>query len=111
MTALAGKVALVTGAGTRGEAVGTGQATAIVFAREGASVVLMDLDQRAADATAETISGQGGSCAVVVGDVTRDADCARAVATAVDTWGRLDVLHNNVGVSSVGTVVDVAEDE
>jgi NAD(P)-dependent dehydrogenase (short-subunit alcohol dehydrogenase family) len=111
VTELAGRVALVTGAGTRGAAVGTGQATAILFAREGASVVLFDADERAANATADAIRGEGGACAVVVGDVTRDADCARAVAAAVDTWGRLDVLHNNVGVSSVGTVVDVAEDE
>ena len=79
MTALAGRVAPVTGAGTRG--------AAVVFAREGASVVLMDADERTADATAETIRGEGG------------------------TWGRLDVLHDNVGVSSVGTVVDVTETE
>ncbi|HEX5116922.1 MAG TPA: SDR family oxidoreductase [Pseudonocardiaceae bacterium] len=111
MTELAGRVALITGAGSRGEAAGTGQATAILFAREGASVVLFDADERAARTTAESIQAEGGTCTVVVGDVTSDADCARAVAAAVDTWGRLDVLHNNVGVSSVGTVVDVAEDE
>jgi NAD(P)-dependent dehydrogenase (short-subunit alcohol dehydrogenase family) len=108
---LAGKVALVTGAGTSGASVGTGQATAIVFARAGASVLLLDADEQAADTTAETIRAEGGTCAVVAGDVTRDADCARAVHTALDLWGRLDVLHNNVGGSSVGTVLDVAEAE
>jgi NAD(P)-dependent dehydrogenase (short-subunit alcohol dehydrogenase family) len=108
---LAGKVALVTGAGSRGEGVGNGRASAITFAREGASVLLVDLSPAAAGSTAAVIRNEGGDCLVEVGDVTSDGDCARFVDRAVAAWGRLDVLHNNVGVAARGSVVQATEAE
>jgi NAD(P)-dependent dehydrogenase (short-subunit alcohol dehydrogenase family) len=110
---LAGKVAVVAGAGSQGEAagVGTGRATAVLFAREGARVVVADVNPAAAEATAALIGDEGGQCVTIAADVTRDDECAAVVARAVDTWGRLDVLHHNVGGSSVGSVVDLPDEE
>ena len=98
---LDGKVAIVTGAGqTPGEEIGTGRATAILFAREGAQVVLVDRDRDSAEATLETIAGEGGEAVVAEGDVSVEADCQRFVSTAVERFGRLDVVHNNVGIAT-----------
>src|SRR5258706_2630874 len=95
---LKGKVAIVTGAAPRGEGVGNGMATAIMFAREGAKVVLVNRSAERAEALAKQIAGEGGEAAVFAGDVTLN-DAAQAMAEfAVKRYGRLDVLHNNVGV-------------
>ena len=97
---LAGKVAIVTGAGqTRGRKIGNGRATAELFAREGASVVLADVDRDAATATEEEISAAGGTATVVVGDVSVEDDCHAIAAAGLDRFGRIDVLHHNVGVA------------
>lgn len=108
---LAGRVAIVTGAGSRlEEGIGNGRAAAILMAREGARVLLVDADRDAAEATRRMIAGEGGTAESLAGDVTRDADCRAMVATAMERWGRLDILDNNVGISGPGTVVDVDEE-
>ena len=107
---LAGKVAIVTGAGSRADGVGNGRATAILFAREGARVLLVDTDREAAGATLERIEREGGEAAVFEADVTSDSDCAAMARAAVERFGALHVLHNNVGIGGGGTVVDVSEE-
>ncbi len=96
---LAGRVALIAGAGqTPGEKIGNGRATAILFAREGARVMLFDRDGGAAGDTAKEIAADGGRAEVQVGDVSSERDCAEAVASCVERLGGLDVLHHNVGI-------------
>lgn len=107
-----GKVAVVTGAGsTPGPGVGTGKASAIHLAREGARVVLVDIAPDRAEETRAVIEGDGGEALVVGADATSSADCEAVVRAAVDRWGRLDVLVNNVGRAAVGTVVDISEED
>ncbi|HXJ83392.1 MAG TPA: SDR family NAD(P)-dependent oxidoreductase [Candidatus Methylomirabilis sp.] len=108
---LEGKVAIVTGAGSRAEGIGNGRATAVLFARAGARVLLVDQHADAAERTLEMIKGEGGEAAVFLADVTRAADCRAMVDEAVRRWGRLDVLDNNVGIGGRGTVVEVEETE
>jgi NAD(P)-dependent dehydrogenase (short-subunit alcohol dehydrogenase family) len=93
------KVAIVVGAGqTPGDTIGNGRATAILFAREGARVVLVDCDLESARETQAMIEGEGGTCFSVSADVTREFDCKAFVNTTVETYGRIDILHNNVGI-------------
>ena len=100
---LEGKVAVVTGAAPRGEGVGNGMATAILFAREGAKVVLVNRSAERANKLAKQIKEEGGEASVFAGDVTK-AEVAEAMAAfAVKTYGRLDILHNNVGIGAPGT--------
>jgi NAD(P)-dependent dehydrogenase (short-subunit alcohol dehydrogenase family) len=106
---LAGKVALVTGAGSRAEGIGNGRAAAILFAREGARVLLVDRSGEAAEATRALIAAEGGEAAVLAADVTRAEDCRAMVEEAVRRWGRLDILDNNVGIGGRATVVEVSE--
>ncbi len=108
------KVALVVGAGQLpGETVGNGRATAILFAREGARVVAADRNQDSAEETTELIRAEGGDCAVVVGDVTSNDDCARIVEACTDRHGRIDILQYNVGITGDGldtSPMDLPED-
>ena len=107
---LKGKVAVVTGAAPRGEGVGNGMATAILFAREGAKVVLVNRSAERAEKLARQIKDEGGEAAVFAGDVAK-ADAAEAMADfAVKTYGRLDILHNNVGIGAPGTPETVTLD-
>src|SRR4029450_11280365 len=108
---LAGKVAIVTGAGARAEGIGNGRATAVLFAREGARVLCVDQRKDAAEATRAMIAGEGGEAAVFTADVTRAPDCRAMVEEAVRRWGRLDILDNNVGISGRATIVEVEEAE
>jgi NAD(P)-dependent dehydrogenase (short-subunit alcohol dehydrogenase family) len=95
------KVAIVVGGGqTRGDTIGNGRATAIRFAQEGAKVLVVDRDLESAQETASMIVKEGGEAAAVRADVTNDAECAAAVASCVAKWGRVDVLHNNVGIGT-----------
>jgi len=106
------KVAIVVGAGqTPGETIGNGRATALVFAREGAKVLLVDRDGASAADTERAIDAEGGTAAVVEADVTRSDACRRMAEACVSTYGRIDILHNNVGIGSVGGPVELAEDE
>jgi NAD(P)-dependent dehydrogenase (short-subunit alcohol dehydrogenase family) len=94
------KVAIVTGAGqTEGQKIGNGRATAIAFAREGARVALADVDVESAEQTRRAIADAGGEAEVVAGDVSVEEDCTRIVAGCLDRFGRVDVLHNNVGIA------------
>jgi NAD(P)-dependent dehydrogenase (short-subunit alcohol dehydrogenase family) len=105
-------VAIVTGAGSRGEGIGNGKAAAVLFAREGASVALVDNVLDRAAETEAMIRAEGGICFATSADVGRDADCRRVVEETVQRFGGLDILHNNVGID-VGniSVVDVSEDD
>ncbi len=109
---LSGKVAIVTGAGATGSGdfVGIGQATSILFARQGASVLLVDRDQANADVTLATIREEGGKASVFLGDVTSNDDCRDMAEAAVSQYGQINVLVNNVGISGPGRVTDVDED-
>jgi NAD(P)-dependent dehydrogenase (short-subunit alcohol dehydrogenase family) len=104
------KVCIVTGAGSRGPGTGNGRATAIAFAREGASVVLNDRDADAVEPTARAIRGEGGTTSVCLGDLTVAADAEALTLHAVDTYGRVDVLHNNIGINGPGSVVEMTEE-
>jgi NAD(P)-dependent dehydrogenase (short-subunit alcohol dehydrogenase family) len=108
---LAGKVAIVTGAGSRGPGVGNGKATAILFAREGARVLCVDAVRERAEETVGLIRGEGGEAEPCVADVTRAEQCRAMVAAAVERWGGLDILHNNVGVESRKDLLDTTEEE
>jgi len=104
------KVAIVTGAGSRGAGIGNGRAAAVLMAREGASVLLMDQNSAAAEETIAMIDSDGGTAAIFVGDVTNAEDCKAVVAQAVDRWGRLDILDNNVGIGGRGKVTETEDD-
>jgi NAD(P)-dependent dehydrogenase (short-subunit alcohol dehydrogenase family) len=106
---LEGLVAIVTGAGSRAPGIGNGRATAVLFAREGAKVALVDNVRVHAEETKDIIDEEGGESFVIGADVTADADCQRVVDETVSLYGRLDVLDNNVGIEGPGSVVDVDE--
>ena len=108
---LRGKVAIVTGAGSRGPGLGNGKATAILFAREGARVLCVDRVREHADETVGLIRGEGGEAVALAADVTRAAECEAMVRAAAERWGGLDVLHNNVGIESRRDLLDTPKDE
>ena len=108
---LEGKVAIVTGAGSSGPGVGNGKATAILFARQGAKVLLVDAVLDRAQETLEMVQAEGGIASVFKADVTSSEDCRGMVEEAVRLHGRLDILDNNVGISHRGRVVEVKEEE
>ena len=108
---LAGKVAIVTGAGSRGPGLGNGKATAVLFAREGARVLCVDLMKERAEETVGMIRAEGGQADAFAADVTRAADCEGMIAEALRRWHGLDVLHNNVGIESRKDLIDTTEEE
>lgn len=96
---LDGKIAIVVGAGQQaGETIGNGRATAILFAREGASVLLVDRDEGSAAATRAMIEAEGGIASVLRADITDEQDCRSIAATCIERHGRIDILQNNVGI-------------
>ena len=100
---LSGKVAVVIGAGqSPGTGMGNGRATAMLFAREGAKVLAVDRDPASAEETVKLIRGEDGTAEAFEADVTREADLKQCIADCVGRWSRLDVLHNNVGISVAG---------
>jgi NAD(P)-dependent dehydrogenase (short-subunit alcohol dehydrogenase family) len=106
---LAGKTALVMGAGSIGPGWGNGKATAVLFAREGARVMCVDVNETAARETAELIAREGGEAQALHADASSGADVERVVEACVERFGRIDVLDNNVGIAEVGGVVELSE--
>jgi NAD(P)-dependent dehydrogenase (short-subunit alcohol dehydrogenase family) len=104
---LEGKVAIVTGGGSRGPGIGTGRAAAMLFARNGARVLVVDRDEAAAKVTVDMIAEEGGEAVAFAADLTEPAGCDAMAAAAVGRWGRVDVLDNNVGMEGPGTILDV----
>ncbi len=95
------KVAVVVGAGqTPGETIGNGRATALRFAEEGARLVLVDRDPESLAETAKLAGELGAETECVIADITQEADNVRLVEAAVARFGRIDVLHNNVGIGA-----------
>ena len=109
---LEGKVAIVTGAGATGsgEFVGSGQAISLLFARQGAKVLLVDRDEKNAEITLGQIKEEGGDATVCVGDVTDIDSCEAMTESAMRAYGKVNVLVNNVGISGPGLVTDVEEE-
>lgn len=99
------KVCLITGAGS-----GIGEATARLFAREGARVVIADIDEAAAKRTAETIRAEGGSAVSRVVDVTDEAQTQALSASILEAFGRIDVLFNNAGIAGVGNIEETTSE-
>ncbi len=106
---LEGKVAIITGAGSSGPGLGTGKATSILFAREGAKVLLVDRNPRAAEETLVTIREEGGEASVFGADVTLAADCEAIAEAAAERYGAVHILFNNVGITGPGSPTDVEE--
>ena len=106
---LKGKVALVVGAGSIGPGWGNGKATAVAFAREGARVFCADINWAAAEETAGIINDEGGQAFAFHADVSKAADVAAMVEACASTYGRIDVLDNNVGIAEMGGVVELSE--
>ncbi|HXZ42998.1 MAG TPA: SDR family oxidoreductase [Terriglobales bacterium] len=103
---LAGKVALITGGAS-----GIGRATALLFAREGASIVIADLNSQAGQAVAEEIAHQGGQAIFERADVTKTADCERVVQRTVLEFGGIHVLFNNAGIIRRASVLELTEED
>ena len=103
MGRLAGKIAMVVGAGqSPGQGTGNGRAAALLFAREGATVISVDRSQDAAEETAAVLREEGHEASALAADITEESQVRDAVAAALSAHGRIDVLHNNVGVSLAG---------
>ena len=106
-----GKVAIVTGAGSVGPGMGNGKAAAILYAREGARVMLVDYDPVAAEETKDLIDKEGGDCTIFQADVSKSDDCKRMVEQCVRTYGSVDILHNNVGIEVPGGITEISEED
>ena len=105
------KIAIVSGAGSSGSLAGVGDATAILFARQGAKVLLVDRDLERAETTLSVITEAGGTASVFQADVCREADCRAMVAACQERYGGLDILFNNVAAYGLGMVTEVEETE
>jgi 3-oxoacyl-[acyl-carrier protein] reductase len=103
---LSGRTALITGSGS-----GLGQACALLFAEEGAKIAVADIDEKAAQHTAELIKEKGGDAISVKADVAKASDAAMMVKIAVDKYGRLDILFNNAGHPMLPTPLESIEEE
>ncbi|MBK7724579.1 MAG: SDR family oxidoreductase [Dehalococcoidia bacterium] len=104
------RVAIVTGGGAAGDGIGNGRAAAMLLARAGASVFVVDRKLELAERTVEMILAEGGQAAAFAADVTDEAACRILVEAAVARFGRLDLLDNNVGIGSRGSVVEESAD-
>lgn len=108
---LMGKVAVVIGAGSIGTGWGNGKATAVLFAREGANVFCVDIDEKSAQETVAIIRNEGGNAVAKKADASSASELKSAINQCLDTYGRVDILNNNVGVVEVGGVVELSEEK
>src|ERR1700719_1688215 len=108
------RIAIVVGAGqSPGEGMGNGRATALTFAREGAKVLCVDHNLASAQETVDMIAEKKGTAAAFKADVTKNAEIKARVADALGRWGKIVILHNNVGVSLAGgdaELLDITEE-
>lgn len=109
-TRLAGKAALVVGAGSIGPGWGNGKATAVALARSGAAVACVDLDLTAAEETAALIAAEDGKAIALQADATNGDSLARAAAACLDEFGAIDILDNNVGIAESAGLLDMTEE-
>jgi len=107
---VAGKVAIVTGAGSVGQGIGNGKAAAILYAREGARSLLVDLKLSAAEETRAIIEREGGESFAFSADVSRSDDCRKIVEACIAHYGKIDILHNNVGIELAGGLEETTEE-
>ena len=107
---LAGRVALVFGAGSSGPGWGNGKAAAVMYAREGARVIAVDLNRAAAEETATILAGEGNQSVALAGDITKSADVADIVGEVVTRFGAIDILHNNVGITDMGGIAEITDE-
>src|SRR3954452_4461638 len=104
------RIAIVVGAGqSPGEGIGNGRATALTFAREGARVLCVDHHLASAEETVDMIAAKGGTAVAFKADVTEEAELKAMTAEAQSPWARIDILHNNVGVSIAGGDAELLE--
>jgi NAD(P)-dependent dehydrogenase (short-subunit alcohol dehydrogenase family) len=103
------KIAVVTGAGSVGPGWGNGKAMSVLFAREGASIFAVDINEAAANETKEIIAGEGGTCTTYVADVTHESQVQAMIDACMNAYGRIDVLVNNVGIAVVGGPAELDE--
>ena len=111
MGRLDGKVCVVTGGGSRSDGVGNGRAAAIVFAREGARVLVQGRSEAGPALTCQMIEDEGGTAETFIGDVNEEAAALQLAERALERWGRIDVLHNNIGIGGPGSVLEVTEED
>ena len=108
---LEAKAAIVTGAGSRGlSARGIGSATSILFARQGAQVILADLDEGRAKETLKSIESFGGTASIVLADISQEEDCRQLAAACFERYGSLDIVVNNAGAPGGGLVTEIEEE-
>ncbi len=111
MARLAGKIALVTGAGSMKGGMGNGKATAIRLAQEGAAIAALDLDQNAAEETCALIRQEGGRAIALAADVTQEDQVQASIAQCLSEFGQIDILQNNVGILKTGGAMDSTVDD
>src|SRR5207237_10435958 len=105
------KIAIVVGAGSCGPGWGNGKAAAVLFAREGARVLAVDINPAAAEETRSIIEGEGGFCVCEQADASLSHDAEKVVARCTKEFGRIDILHNNVGILKLGGPVELSEED
>jgi NAD(P)-dependent dehydrogenase (short-subunit alcohol dehydrogenase family) len=111
MTRLKDRIALVFGAGSVGPGWGNGKASAVSYARAGATLICVDVNLAAAEETAGIIRTEGGKAEAFASDVTREEDVRRVVEAVMAAHGRIDILHNNVGTTKMGGPPDISLDD
>ena len=109
MNRLQDRIAVVTGAGSSGPGWGNGKATAVTFAREGAKIFATDINERAVAETCDIIRQEGGTCVPFRADVSKDDDVKALVQACMAEFGRIDILHNNVGINRKGGAAALTE--
>lgn len=107
---LENRIALVFGAGSCGPGWGNGKAAAVAYARAGAKVVAVDLELARAEETSSIIEGEGGCCIALAADVSNAAQLDAAVTRSMEEFGRIDILHNNVGIGDMGDPIELSEE-